>query len=367
MYYFHLQFKQPDVLVLMCDFKSISQVSQHSSPFSVQGSISLWPPALTHPGVCPEHPTAARLDWDLGNEEAKSNTSHCCWLSLTWNGQYDLRTGYPNHFTCRRSGCCVWSVNSGIWKSHVSSHLSVHSRFGLNNSIGVKVQCVSQVSPLHEFFSFAWIQHRQTLSKCSWTCCCCFLHQHNIKENIKTMTHSTLNRFTSVFFASILLSSSRAILSGHATGWQVQTFRHTSQRGIPGRLSWSSDMRTWRVITCARTNTSPRFLSAQTEFPMGLRVTSSRLYVELPGSRWGNISRREWKETQEGERHKKQHEKEEDVGKMKRRCETGGPETKANVTKWKMWSLCSKNDSYHHLWQSHRCAAQPGWKQKGTK
>lgn len=201
MYYFHLQFKQPDVLVLMCDFKSISQVYQHSSPFSVQGSISLWPPALTHPGVCPEHPTAARLDWDLGNEEAKSNTSHCCWLSLTWNGQYDLRTGYPDHFTCRRSGCCVWSVNSGIWKSHVSSHLSVHSRFGLNNSIGVKVQCVSQVSPLHEFFSFAWIQHRQTLSKCSWTCCCCFLHQHNIKENIKTMTHSTLNRFTSVFFA----------------------------------------------------------------------------------------------------------------------------------------------------------------------
>lgn len=185
----------------MCDFKSISQVYQHSSPFSVQGSISLWPPALTHPGICPEHPTAARLDWDLGNEEAKSNTSHCCWLSLTWNGQYDLRTGYPNHFTCRRSGCCVWSVNSGIWKSHVSSHLSVHSRFGLNNSIGVKVQCVSQVSPLHEFFSFAWIQHRQTLSKCSWTCCCCFLHQHNIKENIKTMTHSTLNRFTSVFFA----------------------------------------------------------------------------------------------------------------------------------------------------------------------
>lgn len=148
MYYFQLQFKQPDVLVLMCDFKSISQVYQHSSPFSVQGSISLWPPAPTHPGICPEHPTAARLDWDLGNEEAKSNTSHCCWLSLTWNGQYDLRTGYPDHFTCRRSGCCVWSVYSGIWKSHVSSHLSVHSRFGLNNSIGVKVQCVSQVSPL---------------------------------------------------------------------------------------------------------------------------------------------------------------------------------------------------------------------------
>lgn len=146
--YFHLQFKQPDVLLLMCDFKSISQVYQHSSPFSVQGSISLWPPAPTHPGICPEHPTAARLDWDLGNEEAKSNTSHCCRLSRTWNGQYDLRTGYPDHFTCRRSGCCVWSVNSGIWESHVSSHLSVRSRFGLNNSIGVKVQCVSQVSPL---------------------------------------------------------------------------------------------------------------------------------------------------------------------------------------------------------------------------
>lgn len=32
------------------------------------------------------------------------------------------------------------------------------------------------------------------------------------------------------FFCSILLSSSRAILSGHATGRQVQTFRHTSQR-----------------------------------------------------------------------------------------------------------------------------------------
>lgn len=228
MYYFHLQFKQPDVLVLMCDFKSISQVYQHSSPFSVQGSISLWPPALTHPGVCPEHPTAARLDWDLGNEEAKSNTSHCCWLSLTWNGQYDLRTGYPNHFTCRRSGCCVWSVNSGIWKSHVSSHLSVHSRFGLNNSIGVKVQCVSQVSPLHEFFSFAWIQHRQTLSKCSWTCCCCFLHQHNIKENIKTMTHSTLNRFTSVFFAVYYYRAVERFWVDRMTSADIQA--HISER-----------------------------------------------------------------------------------------------------------------------------------------
>lgn len=131
MYYFHLQFKQPDVLVLMCDFKSISQVYQHSSPFSVQGSISLWPPAPTHPGICPEHPTAARLDWDLGNEEAKSNTSHCCRLSLTWNGQYDpsglviLTTSpvsgqdvvsdrwtrvYGNH-TCRPTWACTHALD----------------------------------------------------------------------------------------------------------------------------------------------------------------------------------------------------------------------------------------------------------------
>lgn len=180
----------------MCDFKSISQVYQHSSPFSVQGSITMTTCSDPSRGLSR---TSHGRSTGLRSGERGGQVKHLT-LLLT---QPDLKWPvWPQDWlSCRRSGCCVWSVNSGIWKSRVSSHLSVHSRFGLNNSIGVKVQCVSQVSPLHEFFSFVWIQHRQTLSKCSWTCCCCFLHQHNIKENIKTMTHSTLNRSTSVFFA----------------------------------------------------------------------------------------------------------------------------------------------------------------------
>lgn len=93
MYYFHLQFKQTFWFWCVISNRFHRFISIHLHFLSREAS--LWPPALTHPGVCPEHPTAARLDWDLGNEEAKSNTSHCCWLSRTWNGQYDLRTGYP--------------------------------------------------------------------------------------------------------------------------------------------------------------------------------------------------------------------------------------------------------------------------------
>lgn len=145
----------------MREFKSISQVCihQHSPSFSVHGSMTPWPPALTHPGICPEHPTAARLDWDLGNEEAKSKTSHCCWLSLTWNGQYNLRTGYPDHFTCQRSGCYVWSVYSGFMESShscVSSHLRVSARFGSVLKCSVCLRFL--LFMYFKFFSFAWIK-----------------------------------------------------------------------------------------------------------------------------------------------------------------------------------------------------------------
>lgn len=143
----------------MCDFKSISQVYQHSSPFSVQGSITMTTCSDPSRGLSR---TSHGRSTGLRSGERGGQVKHLT-LLLT---QPDLKWPvWPQDWlSCRRSGCCVWSVNSGIWKSRVSSHLSVHSRFGLNNSIGVKVQCVSQVSPLHEFFSFAWIQHRPSVS-----------------------------------------------------------------------------------------------------------------------------------------------------------------------------------------------------------
>lgn len=163
------------------------------------------------------------------------------------------------------------------------------------------------------------------------------------------MTHSTLNWFATVFFAVYYygrIGQQSDSEWTHNRMTSADTQEHISER-YPSP-SHKADCH--GVQTCVHGGWSwtVTHVHAQTHRPSSCLQKQSFL--------WGSGSQAHvwtWnfpaavEETSvdaSGTRHKRQKgiksnmKRKEDVGKMNRRCETGGPETRANVTKWKMLS-----------------------------